>query len=436
MGTQVTAFFARAGGAFGANLVSAGLTFGLHIVLARILGETEYGIYAYFLTWITIIALFTKLGFDTALVRYIPEYSKSSQWQLLFGVIQRSRRVCGWLAALISAGLAGILVSGIFDLFTTSWWTFATGLIVLPILVDTHLLQAVLRGLHMVPKNELPDRVIRPAVMLALIAAAVAFGFALSAPKAMFLHLCGLLVAYAVAHRWMTRSMPKECRFIRGEFRTRAWLTTAFPLAGVASMHLALANIDILMIGALIETTDAGVYSVAARVAVFVIFALTAVNAIAAPVIAENFNSSSRNALQRLLTRSAQLNLVFAGLVALALGLFGRGILEWFGPQFVEGYTALIILCMGHVVNAACGSVGSMMTMTGHERAAAKILLGAVAINLIANILLIPIWGMVGAAMATSGTTVFWNLLMLDFTWRHLGINVSAVPLGNKPRWL
>lgn len=426
-------FFARAGGAFGANMLSAGLTFGLHIVLARVVGEAEYGIYAYVLTWIVVVAIVVKLGFDTALVRFVPEYRKDAQWGLLKGIVIRSRQVCmGFAVAVSAVGLILVWLEALGGPGTLGW-TVAVGLAVLPVLVETHLDQAILRGLQEVPKNELPDRVIRPAVMLVVIALAVAAGLRLDSTMAMGIHLCALLVGWASAVRWMNAAMPAERRAAVAVFETRAWLTTAVPLAAVSGMYLALANIDVVMLGSLVGTTEAGIYSVAARVAVFVIFALTAVNAIAAPVIAENFDRRDQNALQHVLTRAARLNFGFAVLVALVLATFGRTILGWFGPGFVEGYWPLVILCCGHVLNAACGTVGSIMTMTGHERTAAIILLVAVVVNVVGNFILIPVWGMIGAAMATAGTTGLWNLTMLGYTWRRLGINASVAPLGGRP---
>ena len=71
------------------------------------------------------------------------------------------------------------------------------------------------------------------------------------------------------------------------------------------------------------------------------------------------------------------------------------------------------------------------MIMTGHERAAARIMALCVAANIALNAALIPLWGLAGAATATALATAMRNLLMLAYTRRVLNINASAVSL----RW-
>lgn len=61
-------------GAGSAGLVyaaGAGVVFGLHVLLSRLMGVEHYGVYVYVLSWINILVLFGKMGLDTALLRYV-----------------------------------------------------------------------------------------------------------------------------------------------------------------------------------------------------------------------------------------------------------------------------------------------------------------------------------------------------------------------------
>ena len=76
------------------------------------------------------------------------------------------------------------------------------------------------------------------------------------------------------------------------------------------------------------------------------------------------------------------------------------------------------------------GSTGVLMTMSGNEYTAARIMFVAVVLNIILNILLIPRMGMEGAAVATATATVFWNALMLIYSCKRIGINTSAIKIS------
>jgi O-antigen/teichoic acid export membrane protein len=105
----------------------------------------------------------------------------------------------------------------------------------------------------------------------------------------------------------------------------------------------------------------------------------------------------------------------------------GKVLLGISGQQYIAGYTPLLILLAGQVVNALSGSVGFIMTMTGYQNQAARIFaLGAV-VNTLLNILLTPHLGMNGSAIATAITTVLWNVIMLIFVMRKLKINPTVI---------
>nr|WP_277879386.1 polysaccharide biosynthesis C-terminal domain-containing protein [Coleofasciculus sp. FACHB-712] len=94
-----------------------------------------------------------------------------------------------------------------------------------------------------------------------------------------------------------------------------------------------------------------------------------------------------------------------------------------FGSSFVEGLPALVILTVGQMVNALSGSVGFLMTMTGHQREAALIIGSSAILNVVLNAALIPYLGINGAALSTALTTALWNIIMLVYVNKQLKIN-------------
>jgi O-antigen/teichoic acid export membrane protein len=113
--------------------------------------------------------------------------------------------------------------------------------------------------------------------------------------------------------------------------------------------------------------------------------------------------------------------LIFAALV-----VAGPSILSLFGEEFRRGYLILVLICGGQVVNAWAGPAALLMTMTGHEGAATRILAWVVAGSVAANLIAIPTFGILGAAVVAGVAVSIWNIWMVWAGWRRTGIRASA----------
>ena len=127
-----------------------------------------------------------------------------------------------------------------------------------------------------------------------------------------------------------------------------------------------------------------------------------------------------------MITRSSRAVLLFAVAVVIAIFFFGEAIIRvFFGAEYESAYVPLLILCTGQLVNAAMGSVASLLNMTGHERDTMVIIVAGAILNVILNFCLTPVWGMTGAAVATAATLVVWNLVMWRRVFKRTGIEAS-----------
>ena len=108
---------------------------------------------------------------------------------------------------------------------------------------------------------------------------------------------------------------------------------------------------------------------------------------------------------------------------AMLLIAFGDRLLAVFGAEFTRARTALTILVLGQIANVAAGHVGVLMTMTGHEKRVAATVSAAAGCNVILNFLLIPRFGIEGAAAATAISVILWNTFTLCWVIKHLRIN-------------
>lgn len=425
-GQGVGAAFARgASAAFLGKVLGMGAGFLLQVFMARMLGVDEFGFYMYALAWVYIAMMLALLGFDTALLRFIARYQALQDWGRLRGVLRHAMQwvlvaglVAGALAALLAWLLGDRLEPGLAPVL------FAAAPLI-PLFALSALRQSALRGYKRVFQAELPDSVFRPLLIMALVAVWWAWQDDVRATDAMLIQMVAALAAFVLGGWWLYRATPAGVHAAAPEY-DREWVRVALPMLLIAGLHLILKQTDVIMIGALASAREAGIYAAMVRLADLAVFGLTAANAITAPMISELYSSGRRAELQRLLTLSSRAVLVFTLAVGAVLVVGGHWIAALFGPEFTSGVGALWILLAAQVVNAATGPVGYLMTMTGHQNAVLVIQGLAAAINVALNWLLIPLYGMAGAAIATATAIVFWNVVMFVYVNRQLGLRSIA----------
>ena len=119
------------------------------------------------------------------------------------------------------------------------------------------------------------------------------------------------------------------------------------------------------------------------------------------------------------LVRRATLATLVPSLVfAIALVAVGPMILGLFGPAFVEAWPAMAIVAAGTVALAAVGPAERVLAMVGAERAYARIYVGVGILACVLALLLVPSYGIIGAAIGLS-LTMFVEALALGWAVRR-----------------
>lgn len=417
-------------GSFALRAVNALIAFSLTVLLARSLGPAGYGIYAYAVALVVLLNIPTEGGLPMLVVRETAAARVRGQWGLLRGVWHWA----GWAAAGLGllVATAGLLAAWLVrDHFSpVALTSFMLALLLVPLIVLANLCGAALRGLHHVIVGQLPEYIIRPALLLGCVA-----GFLwwqpteIRADIAVALHTLAAATALGASLlllRGMRPAMPPAPL----QFASKAWLSSTLPLTLVAAMHVIHQNTDIVMLGLFRSSEEVGLYRVVAQAALTIGFGLTAMNLVAAPHFARLYANGDLAGLQRSATLSARLVLAMTVPIVVLFLLLAEPIIVFiFGEAYRGGGTALVILAVGQLGNAFFGAVGFLLNMTGHERDTARGMAVAAAANVVLNLALIPPFGINGAAAATAMTMVLWNVLLWRAVHRRLGIDSTALAL-------
>jgi O-antigen/teichoic acid export membrane protein len=213
----------------------------------------------------------------------------------------------------------------------------------------------------------------------------------------------------------------------RTVYERRAWVRAALPLLLVSGFIVIIEQTDIVTVGVILGHRPAGLYAAAAKTASLVGLILIGVNAIGAPMFSALLAQNRRKDLQQLVSTivawavwpSCALSIVLAISAPLVLGLFG--------PAFASAEWQLRVLLVGQIVNAAAGSVGWLILLSGHQNVATRVYGWVALLHLVLLAGLTPAFGTVGTAAATTLTMSLWNLWLHAAVVRELNIHPSIV---------
>lgn len=433
-GALRTPLIRSASGIFILKIASTGLAFLTAVLLARLLGAKGYGYYVYALQLIALLGIPTTLGLPQLVVRNVAAYHTRSEWGLMRGLLRRTDQVVllGSLCIVgVTAGVSWLLAN---RLSKTGIVTFWIALPLLPITAFTVIKGATLQGLRHVVEGQL-QMLLRPLLFLVLVVGVFLLpGQHISVPLTMGMQVAAAGIALIVVSMLLRKHRPKEINLVRPVYNLSVWTKSALSFLSLAGIDILTTKTDIIMVGAMKGAEATGIYSVVTNGAALVTLSLLAVNTALAPTVASLYAAGEMRRIQRVLTKSARGMLLFSLPVGLSLILFGHWILMIiFGAEFGRGAIALAILSAGQIVNVAMGSVGLVLRMTGHEHDNVKIGAVAAVLNITLNGLLIPIWGIDGAAIATATSLTIGNTM--GALWLYKKLRLDSTALGRMSQW-
>lgn len=210
----------------------------------------------------------------------------------------------------------------------------------------------------------------------------------------------------------------------------RKLLSVSIPMLFSNSLFLVMSWTDTLFLSAFQGEDSVGIYNVALKIASLNTIALIAINSIASPKFSEIYSSEGSRRFRRIVKQTTLLNWIVSFPIFFIILVFPESILSIFGSEFIDGKGALIVLSIGQLISAFSGSTMIVLNMTGREKAGRNILLVTVVVNLILNYILIPKYGIMGAAYATMISTVIWNVISVIFIYKSFGF--LTLPISSK----
>jgi O-antigen/teichoic acid export membrane protein len=389
----------------------------VQILIVRYLSKTDYGAFAYALSIVVIAENFATLGLDRTITRFIPIYQERGEYGKIAGTILLV------VGTVLSVGLALILAAqalrGFFGHSIIESHEAAALIAILIALAPIQALDAGLIGLFAVlgRPREIFFRayVLAPSLRIAVVLIVV-----LSDGSASLL-ATGLVVAAALGFAVYSAVLVKTLR-TQGLLRSLAAARVVVPVREIFALTLPLLTTDLvwalllssdaILLGHFRGTDAVANFRVLQPAAELNIIVLSSFTVLFIPLASRLFARRNTAAMNELYWRTA----VFIALgtfpvFAVTFTLSGPLIELLYGSRYSASATYLTILAVGYYLQAALGFNGTTLMVTGRVWIVSLLNIAAVAINIGLNLILIPRYGALGAAVGTSLSLVIHNLL-------------------------
>ena len=376
------------------------------------LGSEEIGVFAFYQALLLFSSIFPQFGLSTSIIKFISDNQFNKK-----NVILKS------LLTITLLSLLTIIIIYFFgDLMFFKNDNFSFSILVIFSLFPFTILNVmpeVFRSLGKMRSFILYKYTLIPIFGLVII---VLSNFSISPIKSYILSiyvvfLILLFHSYKILFSFNEKNNNKD-------FSIKYLIKVSFPMLLSGSGLIFMSWIDSFMLGIIGSSfSEVGIYNICVKISSSTSIILFSINGIIAPKIAELYNSKKMMELSSIISNSTKLIFMFTLPILIILILFSRNILNFFGSEFQIGIISLIILCIGQLVNAACGSVGYIMQLTGNEKIFKNIILSCLLTNIILNIYLIPVYGMNGAAFSSAICLVSWNIFSMFYIKSKLSLN-------------
>jgi len=386
------------------------------LIIIRFWTESDYGIFSLAFVFFNVGVIISGLGLIQGSTRSIAYARGKKEYKKINNLISASI----WLSTIVS------IISVIFiiffadyianNFFNTPELTTPLRLISLsiPFFTLINIISSIFRGFDQIKPTVyfqyLLTNLLFPVLLIIVVIFSPIFVNIFYAFILSMVVPCLAFIFYSSKHISSIKTLFSVKSFLSPT--TKEILIFSLPLLGTAALNLIISWTDTLMLGSLKTSFDVGLYNAAHPLARMVSFPLTALLYIFMPVFSGLYANGKLDEMRRnfiILTKwlcSATLPLF------IILFLFSEEITTiLFGKSYVLSANVLRVVSLAFMINNFAGPSGSTLVVLGKPRFIMYATLSAAIFNIFLNILLIPTYGITGAAIASGVAIVTINLI-------------------------
>lgn len=399
------------------------LTFFTALFIARVTGDTGFGIYTTVFTWISIISVGATLGLDDLVLKQLPIYKEHKSVSKIRGILSWSNWLglgFGLLCTIVLLLLANFseieTLNRYADYFYWAAW-------VIPLFVLMHINQAALRGLHLFGWGQFAEKFVQPfSFFIVLLLFYGLHNYELTDEHAIIGRTVSFLITAIVA-LFLLFKFTSDYKKETATYEIKHWWGSCRYFAITSLLYIVNTRIDILFLSFYqIPEAEIGYYNAALKLSDMALIPFAVLYTVTAPMFSTLYAKNKLEELQTFFTKTTRLACLIITIILLFLVLGGEWFLALFGENFKAGYSILLILCVTKFVHVFVGPVNYLLMMVNLEKEATWVLLASVLVTMGLHTIWIPIYGIEGAGYATLVGLLLFEFLVSWLAYKKAGI--------------
>jgi len=405
---------------FAGLVVELAISFVAKVLMARILGKFDYGVATLGITTLAFGSSILLLGMNNGVGRYLPRYDDISDQK---GIIVSALHIVVGVSAAASV-LMGVLAEPIATYVLgepQAVTVIRIAAVGLPFAVVLKLSIGVIQGMQESVPKVLIRNIGQPVIRFSLITAVLLLG--LGSTGIVWAYTFTFILASIAGVYYIFWKTPVLAD-IAPALKRRELLWFSVPLMMMTGMIMILSKLDIFLISYFRTTNEVATYNVVYPLSELLTVSLSAFSFIFMPAISELHADGEEDEMERIYRVVTKwIFLMTLPLFLLVLTFPELIIGMTFGVEYTEGSVALMVLSFGFFLHAVLGPNMNTLTSIGQTRVIMYDNIFAAAVNVVLNVLLIPRYSFLGAAVATVASYSLLNLLYSYQLYRSTGIH-------------
>jgi O-antigen/teichoic acid export membrane protein len=407
------------------TIFSVLLGFFFKVYISNVLGADGLGMFTLGMSSVAIASIFLSWGYGNGLVRFISKYASIKDYASLFFYIKKTFTI-NFFMVLVLASCYFLFPDFIAkNLLHSSSLANYLPLFGVVLIVNSFLSigDQIIRGFQEVKKSTLVHHFIRLPfkilIAIFLIGRYDLYGYIAA-------EILGVILSVILFYFIIKKLLPVGFSFFQ-ELRKKSSLEEkkyannmlVIEILGVLQNHG-----EKIMLVYFLSEADLGIYSVILSIVAFIPTILVSVNSIFSPIISEFHAKNEMQKLSDYYRSSAKYIFVLSFPLIAFLIIYSKNILLFFGTDFEAGYTLLILVVLGELINVSFGTVGSMLKMMGHDKKIKNISAITSIITFVSCYFFINLFGIIGVGFSYILKNLLYNLWCSIVLYKKNAINI------------
>jgi len=384
-----------------------------YILIPRYYGVEAFGIFNIILGLLMIGTVISRIGLDTYVLRIISTLDENKKEISLFlKSILKILVLSSLFVSLLIFLFLEPINTYLFKSIDATSYLIGLSLVILPY-TFFNVFPEIFRGFDDIKLYSFFRNLLQNLTLVILLGLGIVFSIEYTPVDILYLTVIIIFILISSVLYFFLQKRDVNL-FISGKYHKKI-LKNSYPMFLAASVMFIMSYIDSFMIAYYLDEYQVGIYSACINLSMIITFIPIAIGGFISPKVAKAYTANNIQEVKNIFKNSLIIIIIVTVPIFFVIYVYAESLLGLFGAAFTVATTTLLITNIAFLSEALCGPVGFVMNMTDNQHLFMRILIISLIINIVFNAMLIPIYGINGAAIAMMLSMFFWTIGSLIF---------------------